>query len=89
MLSPSLTDLAGGHLAGVGALWRALPLDLGRVLFPSTPLPDELAVQFPPPPHIHQHSTSDPALLMPDFYPKDIAWLCVDVRADFVSRVVY
>ena len=52
LLSPSRTDLAGGHLAGVGALWRALPLDLGRMLFPLDSVARRTAVQFPPPPHI-------------------------------------
>ena len=59
--------------------------------FPSTPLPDELQCSFHHHHTLHRHSTTlqdlipDPALLMPDFYPNDIAWLCVDVRAEFVS----
>merc|ERR1711935_527777 len=68
------------------------PLTWVACFFPSTPLPDELQCSFHHHHHtLHRHSTTlqdlipDPALLMPDFYPNDIAWLCVDVRAEFVS----
>ena len=84
LLSPSRTDLAGAHLAGVGALSRALPLDLGRTLFSSAPLPGELAVQLPPPPHtLHTHSTTDTPSRVRQcpISTRTIAGLCVNARA--------
>jgi len=86
LLSPSRTDLAGARLAVVAALWRALPLDLGRTLFSSAALPDDLQSNSHRLPHtLHTHNTATPRFprsLMPVFYPKyDMARLCVDARA--------
>ena len=64
--SPSRTDLAGAlHLLPAwGAPRRALPPDFGWHAFLLAPLPGELVVQFPPPPHcVHtqkHHPTPHP-----------------------------
>merc|ERR1712166_787369 len=84
LLSPLRTDLAGAHLAGVGALSRALPLDLGRTLFSSRCCPVNLQSSFH---HHHTHYTHSPHHRHPiprcqcPISTRTIAGLCVNARA--------